>query len=133
VDMMKTNWMKASCIGVFLVGCLLAAAASTILGPSQISGVPQLPGEFGFNCVSVANSSTFCNVDQSLVLNLGLPCPAGNLPCPVGTPGVAPVPGACPSTGSVIATSEPAVYFCVQTMPGGPALNWIRVAAVSTW
>jgi hypothetical protein len=118
---------------LFTGATLLVVKASTILGPSQLSGVPQLPGEFGFNCVTVPNSSTVCNVDQGLVLNLGLPCPAGNLPCPVGTPGVAPLPGACPSTGSVIATAEPAVYFCVQTVPGGAALNWIRVAAVSTW
>lgn len=118
-------------------GFLAIALGQTMLGPNQANfpQVPQIVGQVGFSCMTGSGGqSTFCQVDQGLILNLAIPCPAGGLPCPSPfSPGVAPPPGACPSTGSVIATNEPAVYFCVQTFPGAPNLNWIRVAGVNTW
>jgi hypothetical protein len=126
----QTFLLSVLCCGL-LIGA--AALASTILGPSQVANIPQLPSQWGFNCTTVG-PSTVCQVDQSIVLNLSLPCPAAGLPCPLPfSPEVAPPPGPCPSTGSVIATNEPAVYFCVRTSPGAPDLNWIRVAGVNTW
>jgi hypothetical protein len=114
-------------------GFLAIALGQTMLGPGQVANIPHIAdSRFGFACVSV-ETFTSCQIDQSVILNLGLPCPAGGLPCPIGSPGVAPSPGACPSTGSVILTNEPAAYFCVQTFPGAPNLNWIRVAGVNTW
>jgi hypothetical protein len=113
-------------------GFLAIAFGQTLLGPNQMANVPQLPTQFGFLCQTLG-SSTVCQVDRSMILNLSLPCPAGGLPCAnTFTPGVAPPPGPCPSPGSVILTTEPAAYFCVQTV-GTSILNWIRVAGTSTW
>jgi hypothetical protein len=119
------------CCGLLVIAVAMLAQ-TTFVSSKQIANLPQLPGQFGFNCTS-AGPSTTCQVDQASVLNYSLPCPAGGIACGTFQPGVAPKPGACPSTGSVIATNEPAVYFCVQTFPGAPALNWIRVAGVNSW
>jgi hypothetical protein len=122
------------CCGLLVIAvAALAPGQTTLLTPSQLANAPSLPGQFGFSCTSVG-PSTVCQVDQTTVLNLALPCPAGGLPCPSPfSPGIAPKPGACPSTGSVIVTNEPAAYFCVLTFPGAPNLNWIRVAGVNSW
>jgi hypothetical protein len=124
--------MRLACICCGLL-VIAAAVAQTLLTPSQLANAPQLPNQFGFTCASVG-PATVCHVDQTLVLNLALPCPANGIPCPSPfSPGVAPRPGVCPSTGSVILTNEPAAYFCVQTFTGAPSLNWIRIQGVNTW
>ncbi len=112
---------------LMLTGAFLAMAFAqispqlfnqTLLGPSQVANTPQLANQFGFACTSVG-PSTVCQVDRSYMLHL--------------LSATAPSPGACADTGGMILTSEPAAYFCVQTVPGAPNLNWIRVAGVNSW
>ncbi len=120
--------MRTMRLYLLLAGGFLAIAfAQTILnGPAQVANMPQLPGQFGFNCTTVG-PSTVCDVDSAYMLHLE--------PTPFDGTAVPPMPGPCPSTGSVIVTNEPAAYFCAKMSSGVGtiSLNWIRVVGVSTW
>jgi hypothetical protein len=105
-------------------GFLAIALGQTMLGPGQLANIPTLPSQFGFNCTAVGPVTT-CEIDRAYMLHI--------LPIPFGGSVTAPLPGACTDTGGMILTNEPAAYFCVQTFPGAPNLNWIRVAGVNTW
>jgi hypothetical protein len=110
---------------VLLAGGFLAIAlGQTLIGVGQLANSTRLPSQFGFNCTTVG-SSTSCEIDRAYILHLE--------PVPFDGSAVAPRPGPCPTTGSVIVTNEPAAYFCVAIVPGGLALNWIRVQGQSTW
>jgi hypothetical protein len=117
--------MKPKTAAILLgVLVLIALKAQTMLnGPQQVSGIPQLPSHFGFNCTT-AGPSTTCEIDRAYMLHL--------LPIPFGGTSAAPAPGPCADSGGVIVTNEPAAYFCAPT-PGTPNLNWIRVAGTNTW